>query len=154
MPALSYAAAKYLNLHGKHRDHRLSQGSGLISIIGFLAMGLAPVPTLLICGLVILSLGSAFLITARSLATSLVPPDHVGTLYSAIAISQSLGILVAGPLFAYLFRIGLHLGGAWLGLPFLQAGLLYVIATVAIWCIRVPRAAQDENEEAEPLLSE
>jgi MFS family permease len=117
-------------------------------------MGLAPVPTLLICGLVILSLGSAFLITARSLATSLVPPDHVGTLYSAIAISQSLGILVAGPLFAYLFRIGLHLGGAWLGLPFLQAGLLYVIATVAIWCIRVPRAAEDENEEAEPLLSE
>lgn len=154
MPALSSIAAKYLNLHGQHRDHRLSQGSGLVSIIGFLAIGLAPVPALLICGLVILSLGSAFLITARSLVTGLVPPDHVGTLYSAIAISQSLGILIAGPLFAYLFRIGLHLGGAWMGLPFLQAGLFYVIATLAMWCIRVPRATQDENEEAEPLLSE
>jgi MFS family permease len=153
MPALSFVAAKYLNLHGKHRDHRLSQGSGLVSIIGFLLMGFAPVPALLICGLVVLSLGSAFLITARSLATGLVPPDQVGTLYSAIAISQSLGILIAGPLFAYLFRIGLHFGGAWMGLPFLQAGLFYVIATVAMWCIRVPRATQDENE-AEPLLSE
>jgi hypothetical protein len=153
MPALSFVAAKYLNLHGKHRDHRLSQGSGLVSIIGFLVIGLAPVPALLICGLVVLSLGSAFLITARSLATGLVPPDQVGTLYSAIAISQSLGILISGPLFAYLFRIGLHFGGAWMGLPFLQAGLLYVIATIAMWCIRVPRDEQDENEEAEPLIS-
>lgn len=152
MPALSFVAAKYLNLHGKHRDYRLSQGSGLISIIGFLAIGLAPVPALLICGLVILSLGSAFLITARSLATALVPPDQVGTLYSAIAISQSLGILISGPLFAYLFRIGLHFGGAWMGLPFLLAGLLYVIATIAVWCIRVSREGQDGNEEEEPLI--
>jgi hypothetical protein len=56
-------------------------------------------------------------------------------------------------LFAYLFRIGLHFGGVWMGLPFLQAGLLYVIATTAIWCIQVPRDAQDENEEEEPLIS-
>jgi MFS family permease len=152
MPVLSFVAAKYLNLHGNHRDHRLSQGGGVVSIIGFLAMGLAPVPALLVCSLVILSLGSAFLITARSLATSLVPPDQVGTLYSAIAISQSIGIVIAGPLFAYLFRIGLHFGGAWMGLPFLQAGLFYVVATIAMWCIRVPRAEQDEDEETEPLI--
>ncbi|KAJ5882979.1 uncharacterized protein N7473_009865 [Penicillium subrubescens] len=153
IPALTFVAAKYLKLHGKRRDYRLSQGSGLVSIIGFLTIGLAPVPALLICGLVILSTGSAFLVTARSLATAFVPPDQVGTLYSAIAISQSLGILISGPLFAYLFRIGLHFGGVWMGLPFLQAGLLYVIATIAIWCIQVPRDAQDENEEEEPLIS-
>lgn len=148
MPAVSFAAAKYLNLHGNHRDHRLTQGSGAVATIGLLAMGLAPAPALLICGLVLLCLGSAFPITARSLATSMVPPDHVGTLYSAIAITQSLGILVSGPLFAYLYRIGLHVGGAWMGLPFVQAGLFYMIATIAMRFIRVPQTAQDENEEA------
>ncbi|KAF3397997.1 hypothetical protein F1880_006430 [Penicillium rolfsii] len=152
MPALSFVTAKYLNLHGKYRDHRLSQGSGLISIIGYFAIGLAPVPGLLISGLVILSLGSAFFITARSLATSLVSPDQVGTLYSALAISSSLGILISGPLFAYLFRIGLRFGDAWMGLPFLQAGLFYMIATIAVWCIRLPRDSQDEDEDEEPLI--
>ncbi|KAJ5167488.1 uncharacterized protein N7482_006269 [Penicillium canariense] len=153
MPVVSFLAANYLNLHGKHRDHRLSQGSGLVSVIGFMAIGLAPVPALLICGLVILSLGSAFDITLRSLATGLVPPDLVGTLYSAIAISQSLGVLIAGPLFAYLFRAGLHFGGTWMGLPFLQAGLFYAIATIAVGYIRVPPAAPDDSDGEEPLFS-
>lgn len=110
MPALSFLASRYFNLHGKHRDYRLSQGSGLLSIIGFAAMGLAPVTVLLNCGLVILSLGSAFLIATRSLVTALVLPDHVGTLYSAIAISQAVGTFVAAPLFAFLFQLGMHLG--------------------------------------------
>ena len=152
MPALSFIAARYLNLHGKHRDYRLSQGSGILSIIGFAAMGLAPAPVLLICGLVILSLGSAFTITARSLVTSLVPPDHVGTLYSAIGISQAVGMFVAGPLFAYLFKLGMHLGNAWMGMPFLQAALFYLVATVAVWRVRISRSSRDEEQE--PLVSE
>ncbi|KAJ5676528.1 uncharacterized protein N7477_002161 [Penicillium maclennaniae] len=152
MPTLTFLAATYYNLHGKHRDYRLSQGSGLLSIVGFAAMGLAPVPVLLICGLVFLSLGSAFSTTTRSLVTSLVVPDHVGTLYSAIGISQSVGTFIAGPLFAYLFKLGMHLGNAWMGLPFLQASLFYVIATVAVWRVRIGRSTSDDAEE--PLESE
>lgn len=155
MPALSFLAGRYFNLHGKYRDWRLSQGSGLLSIIGFAAMGFAPVPVLLICGLVILSLGSSFLITTRSLVTALVPPDYVGTLYSAIAVSQALGTFIAGPLFAYLFRLGMHLGDAWMGLPFLQAALFFAVATVAVWRVRIQPSSQSEDEEQrEPLLSE
>ena len=153
MPAVSFVAAKYLNLHGSQRDYRLTQGSGMVATIGLFAMGLAPVPALLVIGMVFLCLGSAFPITVRSLVTSLVPPDHVGTLYSAIAITQSLGILVSGPLFAYFYRIGLHLGGTWMGMPFVQAGLLYMISTIAMWFVRVPETEQDEAQETEPLLS-
>ncbi|EPS25160.1 hypothetical protein PDE_00091 [Penicillium oxalicum 114-2] len=153
MPGITFAATNYLNMHGPHRDHYITLGSGLLMTVGFLAVGLAPFPPLLVIGVVALSLSSAFPITARSLATSLVPPDHVGTLYSAITISQSIGILVAGPLFAYLFRIGLHLGGAWMGMPFLQAGLLAIIATVAVACVHVPAATCAAIEEEEQLLS-
>ncbi|KAJ5205015.1 uncharacterized protein N7498_005894 [Penicillium cinerascens] len=152
MPALFFIAARYLDLHGKYRDYRLCQASGILSIIGFAAMGLAPVPVLLICGLVIMSLGTTFTVTTRSLVTSLVPPDHVGTLYSAIGISQAIGVFVAGPLFAYLFKLGMHLGNAWMGMPFLQAALFYLVATVAVWRVRIGGSGTDEEQE--PLVSE
>lgn len=117
-------------------------------------MGLAPVPALLICGLVILSLGSAFMITARSLVTALVAPDHVGTLYSAIGLSQAIGQFIAGPLFAYLFRLGMHLGDAWMGMPFLQAAVFFAVATVAVWRVRIqPSSLSEDEEQREPLLS-
>ncbi|KAJ5162065.1 hypothetical protein N7492_007457 [Penicillium capsulatum] len=149
MPASSWVVARYLDIHGKSWDHRMSQGAGILSILGFAVMGLAPNAGLLVSGLVILSLGSAFLIAARSLVTALVLPDHVGTLYSAIAISTSIGQFIAGPLFAYLFRLGMHLGHAWMGLPFLQAALFYAVATAGVWRIRIRRSIPEED----PLLS-
>ncbi|KAJ5746959.1 uncharacterized protein N7511_008655 [Penicillium nucicola] len=149
MPVLSFLAAKYFNLHGKQSDHVMSKGSGILSVIGFVAIALAPTPAILIFGQIILSMGMAFMVNTRSLATALVLPDHVGTLYSALAITQSAGMLVAGPLFANLFRLGLHLGNAWLGLPFLQASLFFVIAVVAVWHIRLgPSRVSDEEQES------
>ncbi|KAJ6054656.1 hypothetical protein N7444_003754 [Penicillium canescens] len=149
MPALTFLAAKYLNLHGKRSDHVMSKGSGIISVIGFAAIALAPTPAILIFGQIILSMGMAFAVNSRSLATALVLPDHVGTLYSALAITQSAGMLVAGPLFANLFRLGMHLGNAWIGLPFLQASLFFVIAVVAVWRIRLgPSRISDEEQES------
>jgi len=154
MPAINFLAARYLNLHGKFRDYWISQGTGFLGIIGFTLLGLAPSPGILITGLVIISFSGAFSISTRSLATSLVLPDHVGTLYSALAISQSIGMFIAGPLFAYLFRLGMHLGNNWMGLPFLQAALCFMFATAAIWRIRVGRSLpNDESGEREPLIS-
>ncbi|KAJ5581546.1 hypothetical protein N7535_000166 [Penicillium sp. DV-2018c] len=154
MPALTYLAAKYLDVHGKYSDHLMSKGSGVLSIIGFTAIFLAPTPAVLIGGLIILSIGSAFIITTRSLATSLVRPDHVGTLYSAIAIAQGLGTVVSGPLFAKLFQLGMHLGNVWLGLPFLQAAIFFGVAVIAVWHVRLRRSPRPDDGEQEPLLSE
>ncbi|CAG7963727.1 unnamed protein product [Penicillium olsonii] len=151
MPSLSFLAAKYLNLHGKQSDHVMSKGSGILSVIGFAAIFIGPTPAFLITGLVILSIGSAFLVTTRSLATSLVLPDHVGTLYSAIAIAQGLGLLVSGPLFVNLFRLGLHLGKAWMGLPFLMASVFFFASVVAVWNVKLEPLSRSDEEE--PLLS-
>lgn len=132
----------------------MSKWSGILSIIGFAAIFLAPTPAILVGGQIILSIGSSFLVTTRSLATALVLPDHVGTLYSVIAIAQSVGVLVAGPLFVNLFRLGMHLGNAWMGLPFLQASLFFVMAVAAICRIRLgPPARGNNDEEQEPILS-
>ncbi|KAJ6031687.1 hypothetical protein N7540_002419 [Penicillium herquei] len=158
MPVLNWLSGKYLNLHGKYRDLWLSKITGILSVVGFLLVGLAPTTALLIFGLVIVAMGGAFGVNTRSLATALVLPDHVGTLYSTFAISQSMGVCIAGPLFAYLFKWGMHLGNAWLGLPFLQAGLFFAVATAAVWIIRVDKSLPGEDgeqeEEQEPLMAE
>ncbi|KAJ5779998.1 hypothetical protein N7457_005158, partial [Penicillium paradoxum] len=152
MPSLTVLAAKHLNIHGKYSDKFMSKGTGVLSIIGFTVVFAAPTPAILIGGVVFLSIGSAFSVNTRSLATSLVPPNHVGTLYSAIAIAQGVGTLISGPLFANLFRLGMHLGYAWTGLPFLQAALFFVVAVIGVWHVRLgPPPADDEQE---PLLSE
>lgn len=154
MPALNFLAGRYLNLHGKFRDYWISQGTGLLGILGFTLIGLAPSPAILITGLVMVACSGGFAVSTRSLATSLVLPDHVGTLYSALAISQSIGVFIAGPLFAYLFRIGMHLGNGWMGLPFLQAGVCFAFATAAVWRIRIGRSVLNyEGGEQEALIS-
>lgn len=40
-----------------------------------------------------------------------------------ISTLEAVGILIAGPLLAISFRIGMQGGGAWLGLPYIVAGL-------------------------------
>lgn len=132
MPAWNYVATHFLDMHGKYRDYRTSQGSGLFLILGFTMMAFAPSPGILIAGVIVMSLGTALIMSSRSLATELVPADHVGTLYSVIAIFSAISTLIASPLMAYLFQIGMHMGEAWMGLPLLQGALLSLISTVAI----------------------
>lgn len=147
MPLLSYLITKYLHWEPTWKDFRLSQGCGLLATIGFAIIALAAVPAVLVLGLVAISLGSALAVTSRSLATSLVAADHVGTLYSAAAVMQSLGNLVAGPLFACGFNLGMRLGEEWLGLPFLLAALLFVIVFAAISCIRLDAIGSRSSDD-------
>ena len=109
-------------------------------------MGLAGSPILLVAGLVLFALGSAFHLTARSLAASLVPATARGTLFTAIAVISAAGQLVAGPILANTFRGGMKLGGAAIGLPFLVAGLLYLFSTFAVSFIRLQSISEDAAE--------
>ena len=44
-------------------------------------------------------------------------------------------MLVASPVVAKLFSEGVRRGGVWAGLPFLVAGLLFVVAAGAMWSV-------------------
>lgn len=122
----------------------MSQTSGILSMLGFTLIATATVPFIYAIGLVLLSLGSAFIVTTRSLATSLERPDQVGWLYSAAAVVQSIGALLAGPLFAQLFDVGLQIRR--MGLPFLLAECLFGLATLAASLVK------SLGPESEPLL--
>lgn len=82
----------------------MSQESGVLSMLDFAITAVAVTPVAYTVGIVLMSLGSAFIVTTRSLATSLVRPDQVARLYTAAAVVQSIGALLAGPLLRPLVR--------------------------------------------------
>ncbi|RAK73277.1 putative MFS multidrug transporter [Aspergillus fijiensis CBS 313.89] len=145
MPGLSFLLIRYFELSAKLKDLLLARGSSFVSALGFFVIATAASRAIVILGIVLFSLGAAFAVSCRSFVTSLVPPDRVGTLYSSAAAITSSGMVIASPLLAYAFRLGLRLGPAWFGLPFLLAGGMYLLASVSLLHLRVPdRVHADE----------
>lgn len=69
---------------------------------------------------------------------SLVEAHHVGTLNSLIGFMENVGLMIAGPTLSEALRIGIDLGGPWIGLPFLCAALLFSVSTAVVWAFRMP----------------
>jgi len=104
----------------------------VLLFLGFLVLGLSNHPLGLIVGVITVALGSSFLVTLRSAMTLLVPPSSVATLYTAATVAHGVAGLVAGPVLATTFHWGMVLGEGWLGLPFLLAALLHLIALLVL----------------------
>ncbi|KAI9829497.1 MAG: hypothetical protein M1819_006317 [Sarea resinae] len=149
LPLLSILLVDRLGMRSAKKDLRLSQGSAFLLMVGSLIIGIAAAIPSLVSGLVFLALGSALTPIARSLATSLVLPVHVGTLYAATGLARSVGTLIAGPILANTFRWGMSLGHAWLGLPYIAAAILYLFAFVAVSCVRLSRDSSSERQAEE-----
>ncbi|RAO65443.1 uncharacterized protein BHQ10_001455 [Talaromyces amestolkiae] len=139
LPFLSRLLLQRAKLDAPRKDLWLSRGTALLLTIGTLLMFSAPSPAILIIGLVAVALGSPLPLTARSLITSLVLPNQVGVLYTSLAVVQSVGILIAGPLLANTFRWGMKLGDTWLGLPFLAASGMFLLSFLLISSVNLSR---------------
>ncbi|KAJ4337401.1 hypothetical protein N0V87_004724 [Didymella glomerata] len=118
--------------------------------------GLAPVVGLAIAGIVILALGSGQDSLTRSMVTEMVRSEDISTTYSAITMLRAIGGSISGPMCAWLYSIGLRqTGEAWIGLPYLVAGALFVLATFMVASVRNPK--EDDGAAAdgtcEPLLA-
>lgn len=96
----------------------------------------------------LLTLGNGFGSFVRSLLSSLVEPDVIGTVYTALSIMDSIGSIVAGPVVAGLFNISMGLEGIWLGLPFVSSFVLSSVIAVSVFTIR-PKTFQEERAEEE-----
>ncbi|OKL60951.1 hypothetical protein UA08_03240 [Talaromyces atroroseus] len=142
LPVISRLMLYRMKLNGPTKDLWLSRGMAFLLTIGMLLMFFAPVPAILIAGLVAVALGSPLHLTARSSLTSLILPNQVGVLYTSLAVVQSVGILMAGPLLANTFRWGMKLGNTWLGLPFLAASVMYLLAFLLISGVNLSRRPQ------------
>lgn len=138
LPALSKVLDRLLP--PTRRDLRISAGSVLTIAVGHVVMALAASPTVFAVGLSISSLGMGFVPALRSVATALVDEAEIGLLGTTIALTQSIGAIIAGPMMAGTFKFSMRLHGIWLGLPYMAATALVLIACWATLMIRVPRS--------------
>lgn len=132
IPTTSSFLRRALNLHEAAKDKFIAQISGSCLSIGSGLIFLAASGTYLVIGQLLVSLGSAFGVLAKSVVTSMVEQKHLATIFTTISVLSSLGSLIGAPLLAYTFKQGLKLGGIWIGLPFLVATGCFMLALLAI----------------------
>jgi MFS family permease len=138
LPVVSWFCVQRLGMTAVGKDLWLSRWSGIICIVGSLTVAGAVNGTLFSIGLLWLALGSGMTSLLRSLLNALVEEHHVGTVNSLIGFMEMVGMTVTGPLLAGGLSVGLKLGGAWVGLPFIISGLFFVVSTAILWVFKLP----------------
>ncbi|KAF9887474.1 hypothetical protein FE257_010191 [Aspergillus nanangensis] len=136
LPMISRYLQRYLS--PVLRDLRLTQASAVILVTGFSIMAFASNPASFAVGVSLSALGWGFYSTLRSVATALVDEGQNGILNTTIGLVQGIGAVTAGPLLANAFRYGMTFDGVFLGLPYMVAAFLFVLAIWATFTIHIP----------------
>ena len=118
-------------------DLWLSQISLVFNIVGALCMSLAPNGFLFVASLAVYTMGSGLYDSLKSLATGLLAKERITKLYVGVALAESAGGLISGPLWTSLFSRALTSRWLPLGTPFLVCSLCFLLALVTIFRLRV-----------------
>lgn len=124
------------------KDWWIVRVSAVISVAAALAMGLAPTVALFVSAMVFGESSGGLQAALRSVVTELVDQSHVALVMTVLSMSLTVSEMVAGPLMAETFKLGMELGGVLIGMPYLvSAALLSVGAVLLIWA-SMPRQAK------------
>lgn len=143
LPSLSFFLSRFLRYDATAKDLCIARLSAASGTAGYLVVSLASSTVALVFGSLFMSFSVPFISSIMSVAATFAPTQtQVATLYSAMSVSQTIGSVVAGPIFASLYGIGLQLGTQWLGLPYMASSIIFFLTLVLILCIRarVPMA--------------
>ncbi|KAF4435233.1 MFS transporter [Fusarium acutatum] len=110
----------------------LAQVSILFLAVGALCMGLSTAVPAFIIAFFGYTLGNGFSSALRSLLTTMVHPDHLSLLFTAIAVFEGISTIGASPLLGLSFSVGLDIGGMAVSLPFFVASVLYTLAAALL----------------------
>ncbi|KAF0325165.1 MFS multidrug transporter [Colletotrichum asianum] len=130
LPVLNLFISKKLGFSARVKDFLLSRLSIMFIMICFAVLVLAPSIPVVVVGLAFYTLGSSF---ARSLLSSLVEKDMVGTLFTTLSMMDTLGSLLAGPIVARTFSWSMRLDGIWKGLPYIMSFAMCDLASLALY---------------------
>lgn len=133
------------------KDAWVARGSLLLAMAGYSIAGLAAHLPLFLAGTALSAASIGIEPAMRSLLIATAGGSAAvgtGALFSTMQMVLSLGIVIAGPLMAASFRLGLHWGQDWLGLPLLLATAIVAPTTVVLFVMRFrgPSAAEEELE--------
>lgn len=136
LPTASQLLLDKAGLSAREKDLRHAQGSAVLAAAGTLLEGLAETKVALVGGIVLAGMGGGYSFMIRGLMTSLVVGQEIiGLMYTSIAFVEALAALVAEPVYAGLYNVGLEWGDKWAGLPFISAEVMMVAAAVLVGTI-------------------
>lgn len=142
LPYLSTLIMQKFQLSGPRKDLYLVRVSLGFIVVGWMLVGLSPNIPVVAISLAISALGQGFALLLRSFLTSLVPAHHIARVYSIVSIVDTAGMMVGSPLLAGLFKRGLALGGAWIGLPFYFTALVGSMFLLLLLVIRLRKCEE------------
>lgn len=146
LPNASWLCLQRLGMAAVAKDLWLARWSGIVQVAGSLLIAAAVNGLFFSFGLAWFALGSGMASLIRSLLNALVEEHHVGTLNSLLGVTETVGVMVAGPLLAKSLSVGLNLGGAWIGLPFVTTALFFAVSTTVLWAFKLPDRRQRSLE--------
>jgi len=138
LPGVSFLLTNYAKVPATTKDFRLAQASCVLMLAGSLTIGLSESSAVMIVGLVLYVLGAAYGLLLRSLLAAVVEPQHRGALFNAAGMVDSTGLVLSGPLLAQAYRVGLGMGGVWVGLPFLVGSSLFLFVLIVLFTVKLP----------------
>jgi hypothetical protein len=137
LPAICAVIDRRFSFTVIHKNVILSRCSLFIMTIAFLTIGLAPIPAVMLIGVVIETLSKGFPATMRAIATALIDDDDRGSIFSVYATVEALSVIVAYPVTAAMFNVGLEKGGGmWLGLPYMVVSGVAALCCLAMCLVR------------------
>ncbi|POS71768.1 hypothetical protein DHEL01_v209838 [Diaporthe helianthi] len=154
LPLLDTTLVSQVGLLPRVKDLYLSQLSVLLLAVSFAVLAFAPKLDFVFVGIAIYTLGTGFQSFARSLVSSLVDADMIGTVFTALAIMDTLAILLAGPAIAAILKLSMRLEGVGKGLPYFLSLALCGLTTIALAQVRVkdPNFHDGLEDEEQRLL--
>ncbi|THY07627.1 MFS general substrate transporter [Aureobasidium pullulans] len=148
LPRLSSFIQHKFALTSLCRDLTLARMTGIVLVAGlFLAAG----PTLgcVLAGLLLVTIGSSSTTICRSIAAHFVDERHVASMYTFLNLLNTAGAILASPLLASTFVLGMKWGRDWQGLPYLCLGFLGTISATALFLIRQSTSRTEEAATGE-----
>ncbi|CRK42651.1 hypothetical protein BN1708_008832 [Verticillium longisporum] len=128
-----------LRLNDLTKDLLLTRASyGILAISAFL-QAISPSIEPFFLAIALGTLGSATPPLARALITAFVEKEHTSRLYAMCSIVETLGAFIGGPVLAWTFSAGMHMGGIMRGLPWLYVSFLHTCAMAAFMMVREPK---------------
>lgn len=131
-------ASQYLTKAGMPavtKDAWVARIGLLLAMAGYIIAGLADRLPLFLVGTVI-SFSIGVEPAMRSLLIATARNSGSGALFSTLQVMLSMGIIIAGPIIAASFRLGLHMGQEWLGLPLLLSSIVMAPTATLLFALK------------------
>lgn len=139
VPAASHLMTSRLHMSAAAKDLFLCRFSTVVNIAGALIFGCASSMSVIMVGIVVFAMGGAYQLAALSIVSFMAPAGKASTMYATVNVLMGMGVIVAAPAVAAFFKLGMRLGGAWIGLPYFVVAGTYVVTLVLLSFVRVDK---------------